>query len=413
MAVYQNSINQARTNGDTNTILGLQAGDATTSSLNVVTIGYRAGRAISSGPNSVFIGYLCQTSGNASNAVGIGSGCMGSAGAHVNCTAVGLNAGASYSNGTTWNCAFGSGAQQSMTSGSQNIGIGGEAQHNVAVTGSYNIGIGHVAQFSLSSGQFNVAIGGQSQSSATITGSDNISIGYNSCNLISTASSNVGIGRDSLLNMNATGNTCVGHQTGRQITSGSYNLILGYNAGFSQPTTQSSNIYLMNAGAAESNTIRIGTQGTGNGQQNRAFVAGIAGTTLATPVGTVLVDANGQLGQGPASNVFNWVEVTGTSENAAVGTGYIANNVGMVTITLPSTFAFGDVIEVGGKGAGLFTVAANTGDTISIVGPTAAGYTTSAGGSLVGNDQYGHLRLIAITANSAWIAIPTGNFTVT
>lgn len=47
-------------------------------------------------------------------------------------------------------------------------------------------------------------------------------------------------------------------------------------------------------GAAESNTIRIGTNGTGSGQQNSCFIAGITGVTV-TGI-AVLCSTSGQLG---------------------------------------------------------------------------------------------------------------------
>ena len=56
-------------------------------------------------------------------------------------------------------------------------------------------------------------------------------------------------------------------------------------------------------GAAESNTIRIGTQGTGTGQQNKAFVAGVSGATSSSGV-AVLVNASGQLGTTTSSRRF-------------------------------------------------------------------------------------------------------------
>jgi Chaperone of endosialidase len=74
-------------------------------------------------------------------------------------------------------------------------------------------------------------------------------------------------------------------------TTGSNNIALGFAAGEAL-TTGSNNIDIGNAGvAAETNTIRIGTQGT----QTATFMAGISGTALAGGV-VVRVNANGQLG---------------------------------------------------------------------------------------------------------------------
>jgi hypothetical protein len=111
-----------------------------------------------------------------------------------------------------------------------------------------------------------------------------------------------------------------------------------------------------------------------------------------------------------SSIALSWVEVTGTSQSMAVGTGYIANNAGLVTLTLPDTAALGDRVRIVGKGAGLFKVAQNAGQTIHIVDTDT---TTGTGGSLTATEQYGALDLLCITANTDWVALNvTGNFTV-
>jgi hypothetical protein len=81
-------------------------------------------------------------------------------------------------------------------------------------------------------------------------------------------------------------------------TTGSNNIGLGAEAG-DNLTTGDNNIDIGNeGGAAESSTIRIGTQGT----QTRTFVAGINGTGV-TGV-PVKVNAAGQLGVPPSSARF-------------------------------------------------------------------------------------------------------------
>jgi hypothetical protein len=82
-------------------------------------------------------------------------------------------------------------------------------------------------------------------------------------------------------------------------TTGANNIALGENAG-EFLTTGDNNIDIGNVGAAaESNTIRIGTQGT----QTAIYVAGIMGKTV--PMSTpVFVNANGQLGTTTSSVRF-------------------------------------------------------------------------------------------------------------
>jgi cell division GTPase FtsZ len=81
--------------------------------------------------------------------------------------------------------------------------------------------------------------------------------------------------------------------------TGSTNTALGLQAG-ANLTTGNNNIDIGNIGvSAESNTIRIGTQGT----QAATYVAGIFGATV-TDGAPVLVDSNGHLGTAVSSAQF-------------------------------------------------------------------------------------------------------------
>lgn len=107
---------------------------------------------------------------------------------------------------------------------------------------------------------------------------------------------------------------------------------------------------------------------------------------------------------------FVWNEVTGTSSSMAVANGYVANNVALVTLTLPATAAFGDVIKVAGKGAGLFKVGQNASQTIHF---ESSDTTTGTGGSLTSLNQYCALELLCITANTDFEVLSSvGSFTV-
>ena len=105
-----------------------------------------------------------------------------------------------------------------------------------------------------------------------------------------------------------------------------------------------------------------------------------------------------------------WNEVTGTSSAMAVSNGYIANNAGLVTLTLPATAALGSVIEVSGKGAGGWLIAQNSGQTIHFGNSTT---TTGVGGSLASTLQYDTVKILCITANTTWVVLSNvGNLTV-
>lgn len=96
---------------------------------------------------------------------------------------------------------------------------------------------------------------------------------------------------------------------------------------------------------------------------------------------------------------YTWNEVTGTSDTMVVKNGYIANNAGLVTLTLPATSVIGDMIAIQGKGAGLLKVAQNAGQTIHF---GTSDTTTGAAGYLQTTDRYDSFILVCITANTDW-----------
>jgi hypothetical protein len=177
------------------------------------------------------------------------------------------------------------------------------------------------------------------------------------------------------------------------------------------------------------NTLKLNIQGTnhalfvGRGALTAATTLGAAtngqipiGSTGADPVlatltagtGVSITNGAGSITIAASGGGMTWTEVTGVSQSAAVNNGYIANNAGLVTITLPSTFAVGDVVRIGGKGAGLWALAANTGDTIHF-----GAQDTSVGGSLTATNRYDTVEVVGITANSDWLVLSSvGNLTV-
>jgi hypothetical protein len=121
---------------------------------------------------------------------------------------------------------------------------------------------------------------------------------------MSTGEANTGIGfAAQFLGVSGNFNTSVGYESLYGVVSGTNNIALGYLAGSVYEGASSSNISIGNSGVntTESNTIRIGTQGTGAGQQNRNFQAGITGNTITNSPMMVTIDnsggaTNGQLG---------------------------------------------------------------------------------------------------------------------
>jgi hypothetical protein len=83
----------------------------------------------------------------------------------------------------------------------------------------------------------------------------------------------------------------------------------------------------------------------------------------------------------PGADV-NWVDVSGTSQQAQSNTGYLADNAALVTITLPASPTIGDLIRISGAGSGGWSIAQNAGQTVRTQGiPTGSKvWTLQAGG---------------------------------
>ncbi len=157
--------------------------------------------------------------------------------------------------------------------------IGGTAG-NLTLTGTANTGLGSNTLHALTTGVQNTAIGVASGQLMT-TGSHNVLAGVASGSSMTSGSENVGVGRGALVSL----------------LTGVSNLALGDLSGGSYVGAESSNILINNTGvAAESNTIRIGTQGGGVAQQNRAFIAGVAGVSVSNQLDVVIDSVTGQLG---------------------------------------------------------------------------------------------------------------------
>jgi hypothetical protein len=116
------------------------------------------------------------------------------------------------------------------------------------------------------------------------TGNGNVAVGWQALRYNEVGFNNTGLGTQALLNNTGSNNIAVGNGAGVNLTSGA------------------SNIHIGNTGVAgETQTLKLGTQGT----QTKTFIAGIRGTTTgqanAIPV---LIDSNGQLGTVSSSRRF-------------------------------------------------------------------------------------------------------------
>ena len=110
------------------------------------------------------------------------------------------------------------------------------------------------------------------------------------------------------------------------------------------------------------------------------------------------------------TNALFWVNQTTTSVTMAENTVYQANNAGLVTLTLPSTCAFGKRFKITGFGAGGWKLAQQAGQQIhDVSGSTTVG----TSGYLASNAQYQNVEVYCAVANTTFSVIDTrGNVTI-
>lgn len=133
--------------------------------------------------------------------------------------------------------------------------------------------------------------------------------------------------------------------------------------------------------------------------------------TLTAGAGISIANAAGSITISGTGSGIGWVEVTSASQAMAADTGYVANNAGLVTFTLPATAAFGTALNVIGKGAGGWIIAQNAGQNIQI-GTSSS--TIGAGGSVASTNFHDSLQLLCTTANTTWTILggAQGNLTI-
>lgn len=100
----------------------------------------------------------------------------------------------------------------------------------------------------------------------------------------------------------------------------------------------------------------------------------------------------------PSTSIIQWHGISGTTQAAAVNSGYVVQNSSQTTITLPATAALGSVVSIRGLGAAGWILAANTGQVINL-GNTP----TSSGGSLTSSNLYDSVDVTCIVADTTWL----------
>lgn len=99
---------------------------------------------------------------------------------------------------------------------------------------------------------------------------------------------------------------------------------------------------------------------------------------------------------------ITWNEITGTTQSASADNGYITNNESLVTVTLPSTCAVGNIIRIIGKGAGGWKLAQNSGQSIRVgMDETTEG----TSGYIESGSPYDSIEVICVTTDTEFSAI--------
>jgi len=125
---------------------------------------------------------------------------------------------------------------------------------------------------------------------------------------------------------------------------------------------------------------------------NVLTVSGTAGISTSGAGSTLTISGSG--------GGVSWSEVTTTSQAMVADSGYLCNNAGLVTCTLPATAAQFTTLEVVGKGAGGWAIAQNAGQTI--IWDESNATTVGVGGSLASTDDYDRVRLMCTVTDTTW-----------
>jgi hypothetical protein len=306
-------------NPQSNTVLGIDAGDSLTSAAGNTLLGNQSGKTLTVGAYNTFIGM---------RAGGLGYSSVS------NVVAIGASAGRSTNSGND-SVLIGNEAGVSNT-GTSAIAIGLESGRVNSATGT--ISIGHQAGYSNTSGLGNINIGYQAGYSNT-TNADRTIIGYEAGEFntgaantflglaagkgssgSSTGSYNTAMGKEAGLSLTSGGqNVLIGSSAGDSITSGNNNIVIGYEADTSAGNVSNT----ITLGGASNNLLRIPGLGSTDGHV-LTYEASSGGIVLKAAGG------GGIDGSGTASYIPKWSDSDTLTDSGIYDSG---TNIGIGTAT--------------------------------------------------------------------------------
>ena len=157
------------------------------------------------------------------------------------------------------------------------------------------------------------------------------------------------------------------------------------------------------------NVITNGTN-TVTMQGNVVFSGANSVTFTSTGATTLTLPTSGTLATtAQVTGVLPTTVVTGTTQQADINAAYVANNAGVVDVTLPASAVVGSEVQVMNLLGG-FSISQAAGQSI-MIGDTAS--TTGTGGSIASSAIGDSLIIKCVVANTTWMAYALqGNLTV-
>jgi hypothetical protein len=140
--------------------------------------------------------------------------------------------------------------------------------------------------------------------------------------------------------------------------------------------------------------IIIGATG---GVPTPATISAGTNISIANSSNSITIASTGSAGIG-------WNHITATTQTMTADAGYVADNVALVTLTLPIIAAFGSVIFVQGLGSGGWSIAQNAGQNIQVGNISS---TIGVSGSVSSTNRYDAVTLLCVIADTTWTTLST------